>query len=191
MVYTHDIRARNEGILVGINTVLVDDPRLTTRLVNGESPRPIILDSRLRLPLDSRVLDAAQITKPVVFITEKHRVEAGHLEKRRTLEDKGVCVVELQSDERGWVSVKDILSRLGAMEIESLMVEGGGAVIKSFIQSRCVNHFIITLSMKMIAGTPLFSAGVKPDAAFPVKLDITSVHWEGPDMIIHGDPQWQ
>ncbi len=192
LVYTHNIRASNAGILVGINTVLSDDPRLTTRLVEGESPRPIILDSCLRLPLDARVLDESQITRPIVFTTERSHSNAGERTKRGELEKKGACVIELKADKNGWISVEEILPRLGEMGIPSLMVEGGGTVIKSFIQAKCVNHFIVTLSMKMVAGTPLFRANMpgETNAAFPMKLAITTSHWEGADMIIHGDPDW-
>lgn len=188
LVYTHDLRARHDAILVGINTILADDPRLTTRLVDGDHPRPVILDSRLRIPIDARVLKPGREVHPIVFTTVQ--ADAG---KQKALEAKGVNVVVLPADENGWICLRRVLSHLGELGLHSVMVEGGGTVIKSFIQSQCVHHFIVTLSLTMVAGTPLFQNGSATTTAvpgFPMKLNLSSVHWEGADMILHGDPVW-
>lgn len=188
LIYTHDLRARHDGILVGINTILADDPQLTTRLVDGAHPRPVILDSRLRMPLKARVLNLSHENHPIVFTLAG--AERG---KREGLVAKGVCVIELPADENGWISLGHVLPRLGEMGMRSVMVEGGGTVIRSFIQKRCVHHFIVTLSLSMVAGRPLFQNGGVASSAgqgFPMKLNLSSVHWEGADMILHCDPAW-
>ena len=65
MALTHSLRAQHQGILVGVSTVLADDPSLTVRLVQGDNPRPIVLDSQLRCPLDRKILQSGRA--PIIF----------------------------------------------------------------------------------------------------------------------------
>lgn len=189
LVYTHALRASHEGILVGINTILSDDPALSTRLVAGENPRPIVLDSRLRIPHTAKVLHRDNPIRPIVFTTS----ESGE-EKQQALRALDVCVIELPSDAHGWINLKHMLPRLGELGIKSLMVEGGGKVITSFIQTQSVDHFIVTVSLKMIGGISVFNTPLPVNGhpgKLPMSLDLSSMHWEGVDMILHGDPVWQ
>ena len=110
LVYTHALRACHDGILVGINTILSDDPALSTRLVEGENPRPIVLDSHLRIPHTACVLDLSSPVRPVVFTTAKSGEE-----KQKALRDKNVCVIVLPTDVGGRISLKHVLSCLGKM----------------------------------------------------------------------------
>src|SRR5512143_3069618 len=90
MQYTHQLRAAHEAILVGIGTVLSDDPRLNVRLTAGASPRPIILDSELRCPIDARCLEASR--RPIVVAND------GADDVRwRALEAQGVRVLSTPS----------------------------------------------------------------------------------------------
>ena len=103
-------------------------------------------------------------------------------------------MIEMPADSRGWINLKHVLPCLGELGIKSLMVEGGGKVITSFIQTQCVDHLIVTLSMKMIGGIPVLDSLLTKDEGgqiYPMGLDLSCVHWEGEDMILHGDPVWQ
>ncbi len=189
LVYTHALRARHDGILVGINTILSDNPALSTRLVTGTSPRPIVLDSRLRIPLTARVLRQDNPVRPIVFTL----LDSGE-EKRQALRTMDVCVIELPADSHGLISLEHMLPRLGKLGIKSLMVEGGGKVITSFIQTQCVNHLIVTVSMKMVGGITVLDNSLSVNGhpgKLPISLDLSCMHWEGADMILHGDPVWQ
>ena len=189
LVYTHALRARHDGILVGINTVLSDDPVLSTRYVDGQSPRPIVLDSKLRIPVDARIIAENPELIPIVFTTAQ-----GSLEKKEALKARNVSVFTMPEDSKGWIDIKHVLPRLGEMGICNLMVEGGAKVITSFMQAQCVDHLIVTLSMKMIGGTPVLDTLLKKNGngqVHPVDINPSSVHWEGVDMILHGDPVWE
>jgi 3,4-dihydroxy 2-butanone 4-phosphate synthase/GTP cyclohydrolase II len=88
MLYTHQLRAAHDAILVGIGTVLNDDPRLNVRLASGASPRPIVLDSELRCPIDARCLEVSR--RPIVITTDRAAAD-----RRRTLESQGVTVFSI------------------------------------------------------------------------------------------------
>ncbi len=189
LVYTHALRACHDAILVGVETVLSDDPALSTRLVEGESPRPIVLDSMLRIPDNARLLAADNSVRPVIFATDQSAPE-----RQALLREKNVCVKILPADPYGWLALPDVLDCLGGMGVKSLMVEGGGKVITSFIQKQAVNHLIVTLSMKMIGGRTVLNPGQLTNGmrgTLPMELALTDVHWEGADIILHGDPVWE
>ena len=188
LTYTHALRACHEGILVGINTVLSDDPALSTRLVSGTNPRPVVLDSTLRIPLTAKVLREDAPTSPIIFTTQRSDPQ-----KREALHNMNVCVLEVPYDDSGMISLKHAMACLGKLGMCSLMVEGGGEVITSFLKSRLVDHLIITVSMQMIGGTNVLHSRQSQNghaSAFPVDLQLSTVRWEGVDMIVHGDPVW-
>lgn len=189
LVYTHALRACHEGILVGIETVLSDNPALSTRLVDGRSPRPVVLDSMLRIPHNAQLLQAADSIRPIIFTTDKSSTA-----DREALRAKNACVKVLPASAHGWLALDDVVLALGELGVKSLMVEGGGKVITSFIQSQTVNHLIVTLSMKMIGGRTVLNAHQMQNGmrgALPVEIALTDVHWEGDDIILHGDPVWK
>lgn len=189
LVYTHALRACHDAILVGINTVLSDNPALSTRLVEGPNPRPVVLDSKLRISLDAQVLMQNTDAQPIIFTTS-----ASCKEKLATLRNRNICVIELPADKNGWISIKHLLPCLGKLGIKTLMVEGGGKVITSFIKAQSVDHLIVTVSMKMIGGVSVINKAFSTNGTgnvFPLELNLSSVHWEGADMILHGDPVWQ
>lgn len=187
LVYTHALRAMHDAILVGIGTVMTDDPALTTRLVDGPDPRRVILDSHLRISPDARVLMPADVA-PLVVTTAAHDPE-----KARKLERRGVRVVCLSANERRWVDLQALLSFLGELGIKKLMVEGGSRVIGSFIETRCVHHVIITLSMMLMGGRPLLDPASKTSIADRCLMRIEPRHqiWAGADFVLHGDPLWE
>ena len=123
----HWLRARHHAIAVGADTLLRDDPRLDVRLVRGVDPVPVVVDSRLRT--------AAAVPRPqllragTVVLHTEHAPE----DRRRSLADAGVRTLEVAADERGRVSVVHALDTLGRLPIRSLLVEGGGHLIASFV----------------------------------------------------------
>jgi len=129
----HQLRDQVDAILAGANTVIADDPQLTTRLDRDACPEPsrrdvrhplrVILDSRGRIPLTARVLDPALPGRTLVAATP-----AMPEERRRALVDRGVEVLVLPAD-AGRVSLSALLDELGQREVTSLLVEGGGTVL--------------------------------------------------------------
>lgn len=134
----HRLRDESDAVLVGVNTVLADDPALTTRLPMAEqkrlgravrNPTRIILDSAGRTPLAAQVVNAELEGSTIVASTDKFPGE-----KRKHLEAKGIEVLKLPADNRGRVDVLELLQVMGKRGLLQLLVEGGGEVLSSFVQ---------------------------------------------------------
>ena len=177
---THLLRSRHEALLVGINTVLVDDPRLTVRLCKGGNPQPVVLDSRLRFP-DAARLWGHPDKHPLIFTTA-----AAPAQDVARLQAKGASIQVLPTDRMGRVDLFCALQRLADMGVKSLMVEGGARIINSFLHSRLVAYCVITVVPKLIGGVRAVD-GLCP-AAELAPLSIVDCRYQplGGDLIIHG-----
>ena len=144
----HQLRAEHGAVMVGVGTVMADNPRLTVRLVPGASPRRVVVDSTLRLPLDAHVLTDG-LAPTLVATTER-----APLSRRRAVSDLGAEVLVVEANERGNVDLHCLLGRLHAAGIESLLIEGGGGIITSALRQRLVDRLVVVIAPKLIgAGT--------------------------------------
>jgi diaminohydroxyphosphoribosylaminopyrimidine deaminase/5-amino-6-(5-phosphoribosylamino)uracil reductase len=150
----HRLRSRLDGVLVGIHTVLQDDPELTVRLVRGRNPFRFILDSHLRIPLPSRVLHQPEPEKTIVFTTQ-----AASQEKRKAIEGTGARVLETPADTEHHVDIRAALEKMAQLGIMSLLVEGGGTVHRSFLLSECVDSLTVAVAPKLIGDDGKASVG--------------------------------
>lgn len=141
--FAHKLRREHDAIMVGIGTVLRDDPRLTVRLVNGPSPLRIIVDSRLRLPLAARVLAEGAARHTLVATTDM-----ADREHARELERLGAEVLLLPSD--AGVDLAQLLAELGRRRISSVLVEGGARIVTSLLNARLVNRLVVAIAPKII-----------------------------------------
>ncbi len=139
----HRFRNQVDGIVVGIGTVLRDDPFLTTRIKGGRDPYRIVLDSRLRIPEEAKVIGTTP-SKAIIVATE-----LAPKEKIEKLEKKGVRILIFHSEE-GKVDLKSCLSQLGEMDITSLLIEGGNQVNGSFLDEGLIDKLIFFYSPKLI-----------------------------------------
>ncbi|KAJ2694216.1 2,5-diamino-6-(ribosylamino)-4(3H)-pyrimidinone 5'-phosphate reductase [Coemansia sp. RSA 1285] len=157
MVMTHRLRAMHDGILVGINTVLTDDPRLNVRLPTTatadagkvQNPQPIVLDSHLQMPTTARMITTNRSSSssgggklPWVFTDANNHPE----DKRKLLESLGVQVIAVprsQVHPQG-LCLHSVVAELHARGIRRLMVEGGATVIRSFLLSRIPENLVVT-----------------------------------------------
>ena len=135
---SHALRARCDAIMVGVGTVLNDDPQLTVRLVPGPSPTRVILDSKLTAPSTASVFDAAA---PTVVIT----TEQSDRERREELRARDVAV-RVVPPGSGGVDLGVALTLLGEMGISSLLVEGGQRVITSLLRACYTDRVIVALA---------------------------------------------
>ncbi len=142
---THQLRAAHDSILVGIGTIIADNPRLTVRLVEGADPVPVILDSQLRFPLNSNLIKNR--VSPVIATTFPASPQ-----RQEVLEEAGAQVIRVAADDRGWVDLHALLKALAEREISSVMVEGGARVITSFLSQRLVDRIVITITPKLLGG---------------------------------------
>ncbi len=148
--FGHRLRHQVDAILVGVETVLKDDPQLTTRQPRrGQDPIRIVLDSTLRIPLSSRVLHLKSPAPTWVACTA-----AAPAEKIKALKELGaeVLVFRSQSGDSGRVPLTDLLRLLGRQQVQSLLVEGGAEVLGAFFQQKLVNQFYFFFAPKFLGG---------------------------------------
>jgi diaminohydroxyphosphoribosylaminopyrimidine deaminase/5-amino-6-(5-phosphoribosylamino)uracil reductase len=176
---------KEAGIQVGINTILVDDPSLTTRLDNVKTKDPvrIVIDSKGLIPLDSRVINVESSAGLVLATTS-----AIGLEKERLLIDKGVKILKLDGL-GGHVDLVKLMGELYKLEIDSVLLEGGGGLNAASLKSGIVDKVMTFIAPKIIGGkdakTPVEGVGIElmQDA---LKLRDISITRFDDDFLIEG-----
>ena len=144
----HEIRDQVDAIIVGIGTILSDNPALTTRLPDkkGKDPIRIVLDSHARTPLTARVINPDSLTEVIIAVTPQAPEEKiAQLKKR----DAEVIVIP---DKDGRVCFKTLMQTLGERDITSVLVEGGGKVNASVLESGLVDKVMCFIAPKFIGG---------------------------------------
>lgn len=185
MAVTHQLRSWHEAILVGIRTVIADNPSLTVRLVPGRSPQPVVLDSKLRMPLDIKLLKNG--SRRNCWIASTHDAEAS---RQQDLESKGAKVFRFASNPQGWVELEPLLEWMAKMGVKSLMVEGGSRVLTSFIKARLVDQVIITVAPIIVGGVHAFGQICQDPALLPC-LKETCYAKIGSDLMVWGRFMWK
>lgn len=177
----HQLRASHQAILVGVGTVLADNPRLTVRLADGASPIRVVVDSTLRLRLDARVLgeDAASTIVATTTRAPEERIQA--------VQAGGAQVLVAAHDAQGHVSLPDLFGRLAARGLTSLLVEGGGGIITSVLRDGLVDRLVVCIAPKVI-GSGIDAIGNLDilrlsDALAFVECSFRSL---GPDVVFDG-----
>jgi len=178
----HKLRARHDAILAGVNTVIKDNPELTTRLVKGRNPTRIILDSHLRVPLDAKVLTNQEAARTLVVATA-----AAPAEKLAALQKMGIEVLLAPPDAEGRVDLKQLLKMLAQRQISSLLVEGGAATITSFLRLDLADKIIAIIAPKLMGtGTDAVGELNITDVSQALKLSFTRIYRSGEDIVVEG-----
>lgn len=149
----HELRSENMAILVGVGTVIADDPELTARVQNGRNPIRIVLDSSLRLPLEAKVVTDG-LAETWIFTSQHYDQN-----KRTQLENAGVQVFETTGETR--TNLDDVLQILGEKSVSSLFIEGGGNVNAAFVENGFIDKVVLYFAPKLIGGknAPTFLEG--------------------------------
>ncbi|WP_053365935.1 bifunctional diaminohydroxyphosphoribosylaminopyrimidine deaminase/5-amino-6-(5-phosphoribosylamino)uracil reductase RibD [Bacillus sp. FJAT-27245] len=179
----HLSRNENMAILVGVNTVIKDNPELTTRIPNGRNPIRVVLDSALTIPPDSKVITDG-LAETWIFTTQDADQGKGKL-----LEERGVSVFRTAG--RGKVDPGEVLDILGEKLVSSVLVEGGGTIHASFIDKKLVDKVILYLAPKLIGGkaAPTFLEGAGATTmADVIDLEHTTIERIGRDFKFTGYP---
>ncbi len=178
----HQLRGRMDAIVVGIGTVSADDPRLTARPPGPRVATRVILDSRLRLPLDSQLVR----TIPEAKILLVHGPEAS-VEARRRLEDKGCECLAIEA-EAGRPAIPTLLDQLGRRRFTNVLVEGGATVLGAFFDAGAVDEVYAFIAPKLIGGkgAPAPIAGKGIERLRESRLLDAHVESIGADWLIHG-----
>ncbi len=143
----HKLRRRAGGILVGINTVIADDPLLTARPSSGEKAIRVVLDSYLRIPLDCKLLETAQKV-PVLIAASEKSVQANRQKQEQVIQ-KGAEVV-VCPDTEGRCNLYFVLDELSKRGIAQLLVEGGPTVIGSFLKEQLADEIVVYIAPKIL-----------------------------------------
>jgi diaminohydroxyphosphoribosylaminopyrimidine deaminase/5-amino-6-(5-phosphoribosylamino)uracil reductase len=143
--WAHRLRSQHDAVLVGVDTVLKDDPQLTVRLVKGRTPLRIVADSKLRIPLKAKVLKEQGMAHTIVASTSK-----ANQKKLAALKRMGIGVLTIKKDNDGMVDLRALLRVLGRQNISSVLVEGGATTITSFTRQRLADKVIVIIAPKII-----------------------------------------
>jgi 3,4-dihydroxy 2-butanone 4-phosphate synthase/GTP cyclohydrolase II len=177
---SHALRAACDAVLVGVGTVIQDDPQLTVRMVPGASPLRVVLDSTLRLPLDARILEAEA---PTTILT----TDGSPPDRRHALAARSIGVEVLPAGPHG-VDVAAALAALARAGVETLLVEGGSRVITSLLSAGVVDRLVVGVAPTIIGqGTEAVGALGITSVADGVKLANHAVHLVGEDVLVSGD----
>ena len=179
MQMTHRLRAWHDAILVGSGTVLADDPVLNVRLVEGKDPQPIILDSRLRTPLGSRLIRRSDLHPWIVCSN------AAGQDQGAALMAAGAHLLRVEQEPDGCLSLPQMLECLKSLGIASIMVEGGSRVISSFLQAGLADWAVITISPRWAGGLPALDREVGSQRDMPHLID-PEYQQCGPDLVVSG-----
>jgi diaminohydroxyphosphoribosylaminopyrimidine deaminase / 5-amino-6-(5-phosphoribosylamino)uracil reductase len=182
----HHLRNEHMAILVGINTVLKDNPSLTTRIPNGRNPLRVIMDSSLKIPMDANVVTDQQ-AKTWVFTSKNYDED-----KKQALEALGVRVFVTSSTNS--VNPNEVVDILGEHLISSVFIEGGGNIHASFLENKLVDKIVLYFAPKLVGGrnAPTFLEGEGiSDMADAIELSDTDIIKIGKDYKFTGYPIYE
>ena len=200
--HVHTLRNYYSGILAGIGTVLADDPLLTCRMPGGRNPVRIILDSDLRIPMESRLVQSAKETPLIVIRRKKEQPDSQKTgavsadpekaemlaERQAFLEEAGVTVLAVGEDAYG-LRIPEVLQELGKRKIDGVLVEGGSHVNASFVRAGAVQHIYAYVGAKIFGGSqypPVRDAGIR-QVEDALELTNPKVRIFGSDVLLEYD----
>jgi len=177
-----NLRNRLNSIMVGVNTIIADDPELTCRINNDKKLMRIVVDTNLRIPLDSKVINNKD--KLTIIATTLNSNE----NKKQALRDLGIKVIEV-SEKNNKVNLKELLRKLGQEGIDSVLIEGGGTLNFSALEENIVDKVIFYIAPKILGGENSKSciAGIGfSELNKAVNLKDISYRKIGEDLVVEG-----
>ncbi len=181
--FAHQLRANHDAIMVGVGTVLQDDPRLTVRLAEGRDPVRVVVDSTLRTPPTAAVLRDGAARGTILAVTERAPAE-----RRDAAAALGATVVVVCMAPDGKVDLAAMLAALGERDLRSVMVEGGAGLITSLLRARLVDRLAVCIALKVLGGgiEAVGDLGIR-DLSLALTLTDARLTQLGADWMIEGD----
>ena len=179
MQMTHRLRAAHQAILIGIGTVLADDPQLTVRLVEGRSPQPIVIDSRLRIRDSCNLLRRSEGLPWIVFDGKADPARQAELAR------KGVKLIACETGTDSRLILRIAMNELRQDGITSLMVEGGAGIITSFLADRLVDIAVITICPVWVGGLSSVERNLARKSHWPALENVVTER-AGDDIVVFG-----
>lgn len=181
--YVHELRSLSDAVLVGLGTVLADDPELTARIPDGRNPRRIVVDSRARLPLDCRLVRTRDQAPLTVAVTEE--ADAARVAK---LEAAGLEVLKLPA-RQGRVDLDALAGALGKTELTNVLSEAGARLTAGLFQTHLIDRVVVFIAPKLVGGTeapsPLAGLGIDRMSG-AVLVDNLELRTLDQDVVIEG-----
>ncbi len=185
--HVHYLRYAADAILVGVNTVIIDDPSLTTKCCGGrggtamKQPLRVVIDTSGRTPLTAKIFQ-----QPGKTLLAQGKISTA---KRAAFAKAGVEILELPTDRQGFVDINKLLQALGKREVTSVMTEGGGTLLGSLFDSGLVDKVIAFIAPIIIGGTdvktPVCGKGIDKIADV-LRLKRIKIERYGDDVMISG-----
>jgi len=152
--FVHKLRSEYDAVLVGSNTVEIDNPQLTVRLTEGRNPKRIIVDTKLKIELDRTIF--TKDTDNIIIIHSK-KVNKIQKNKIRKLKEKNITLIPVRENKDGTLNLKEALVELGKLKITSILVEGGQKIFTYFVKNKLYDDIITFVSPKILGeGTSIF-----------------------------------
>jgi len=183
--YVHRMRSHNDAVMVGVDTILADNPQLTVRHVRGRNPLRIIVDSTLRTPTSVDILSGALAQKTIIACTEKDlAVHQRYLQKGATVL---VC-----SSLDGRVDLRDLLEKLGLLGVQSIMLEGGSRLAGDALTRGLIDECVFFYAPKVIGSDGFSPFAITGITEMSQSLAFTnlSVRRLGSDIVVNARPEW-
>jgi riboflavin-specific deaminase-like protein len=189
--HTHELRAAHDAIMVGVGTVLADDPRLTVRLAPGRDPLRVVVDSALRLPLTAAVLAGGAAPGTLLATTDRAPPA-----RQAALAALGAAVLRLPSTPEGRVDLAALLMALAARGVGTVMVEGGARLLTALLRARLADRLVVTIAPTILgAGIDAVGDLGIADLSQAIRLVDAQVTPYGVDLVLDarivysGDPE--
>lgn len=178
--YAHQLRAEHDAVLVGLGTVIEDNPDLTVRLARGRNPLRVIVDSRLRIPSQAKILQNISVAKTLIAT-----LIASDDARYNLIAATGAEILTVKKDKQGNVDLRELLKILATRGISSVLVEGGAQVITSVLKNDLANRLVTIIAPKII-GKGIEAVGDMQihDLQYAKKLSFQKIKKIGPDIII-------
>ena len=183
-ILSHQLRSLHDGIAVGVTTVLVDNPQLTARFARGSHPRPIIVDSQLRTPLDANLIRRED--RSVIIAT----TEQASADKAAQLTAAGATVVRVATTDDGLVDLGALCTLLPGLGIDSLMIEGGAKLITNTLKERLADQLVLTIAPRFFGSVHAVGNMQQIEPSLRPMLKNVSFECLQGDLIVHGEFDW-
>ncbi|MDO5783606.1 MAG: bifunctional diaminohydroxyphosphoribosylaminopyrimidine deaminase/5-amino-6-(5-phosphoribosylamino)uracil reductase RibD [Eubacteriales bacterium] len=181
--HAHETRKRLSAIMVGIGTVLADDPMLNCRIESGVDPLRLVCDSHLRTPLNSQLVRTAKDIPTWIFCAD------ADVSRKTALEDAGVTVIPMPDETGTHVDLAAAMQYLGQQQVDSILLEGGGTLNGEALRLGLVHRVQAYIAPKLIGGSaahgPVGGAGIAR-MADALQLDELTITRLGEDILIEG-----
>ena len=179
---THKIRTNHDAILVGINTILTDNPRLTARSVQGSQPQPCIIDTHLRCDTTKNIFQHDK--NPWIFTASTDS------KKIQKIEAAGGTIFQLKKTKKNLLDLNQIIVLLEKKNIKSLLIEGGRTILTQFLEEKLIDSFTITLSPEFLSGTNVLNMKSPLKLSNKVYLSELTSYLLADNIIIEGVPNY-